>query len=505
MSGREPLWLCLHFAQLALDVFHGGDDNRGNGNGSEDDSAHDDSARPLAVIERRVVHCANRDNLPAGLALATAQALYPDLLALERQPEREREHLQQLAHWAYQFTPGVAIAPRNSLLLEIGSCRRLYRGAHRLLKMLRRSLRQRRQAAHFGLAHTPKAAWLLAHCGSEPALHGDRVDASALRRQLAAIPVAVLDIDDDTRQSLDHMGIATLGALQRLPAAALGKRFGAHCIDYLQKLAGAVPDPQAFFTPLPCFQHGLAFIDGVAHRDMLLFPMKRLLQMLDDYLRARQLQGHALQWRLCDAHRVQAEFSVELSRAQNRWPTLLELSRLKLEQITLSASVFAIHLTCEKFFEAIPAPQQLFPDHNDRSEAAAALIDRLRARVGNTALQHIAARSSHWPELAWRALTPVAGAAKNALNDESEQRAASLAQRPLWLLPKPQPLSGHDDQPCWPTPLALLRGPERIGNHWWQEEAAERDYYVARNERGVICWIYRDRVTQRWYLHGLFA
>ncbi|HET8712031.1 MAG TPA: DNA polymerase Y family protein [Spongiibacteraceae bacterium] len=475
---REPLWLCLHFTRLALDVF-----------------ALPDNARAIAVIEQRRVHCANRDNLPAGLSLVTAQALHPDLLALERNPERENDYLQQLAHWAYQFTPGVVIANDNSLLLEIGSCRRLYRGIANLLQRLRHALQERQQTAAFGLAHTPKASWLLAHCELEPALHGDAVDKKLLRRQLASVPVSLLEIDSEAQRALAQMGLTTLGALHDLPAAALGKRFGADCIDYLQKLAGTSPDPQSFFTPAARFQHGLAFIDGVAQRQMLLFPMKRLLQTLDDYLRARQLHCHTLRWQLFDAHRLQVEFSIELSRAQHRWHDLLELSRLKLEQIASIESVFSMQLLCEDFFEQMPSARQLFPDENDQREAAAALADRLQARLGKSALQHLTVQNSHWPESAWCEST-----------DASSPDATAIeALRPLWLLPSPRPLTQRDQQPCWQTPLTLLRGPERIGNHWWQEDACERDYYIARDERGLTCWIYCERVTLRWFLHGLFA
>ncbi|HEY3699068.1 MAG TPA: DNA polymerase Y family protein [Spongiibacteraceae bacterium] len=534
-SQRDSLWLGLHFTQLALDVFDTGD-----------------NAQPIAVIEQRYVHCANRDNLEPGLALATAHALYPDLRALERQPERERELLHNLAYWAYQFTPGVVIGNNNTLLLEIGSCRRLYRGIKNLLKKLRAALAQRKQQCAFGLAHTPKAAWLLAQYGCEPALsidklHADKLDRHLLQRQLAELPIDLLEADADTHLALKQMGLSTLGALHDIPLAALGKRFGDFFIQYLQQVHGEWPDPQLFFTPTPRFQQGLVFIDGIAQRQMLLFPMKRLLHSLCDYLRARQLHCHTLLWQLFDAHRVQAEFSIELSRTQNDWHTLLELSRLKLEQVPLTALVLSLALQSEDFFETLPTSQQLFPDENDQREAACALIDKLQARLGNNALQRIAIQESYWPEESWRccaldidivpanrrsalvfattrresihggsetaSMPPTVAANTKAdrlataaqRNFKKEMQGKSFSPRPLWLLPQPQLLQQRDNHPCWPTPLTLLRGPERIGNHWWQKNAEERDYYIARNQRSVVCWIFRDRNTQQWFLHGLFG
>lgn len=478
---HDSWWLCLHFARLALDIFTLNDDTR-----------------TVAVIEQRLIHCANRDNLPPGLSLATAYALHPDLMALERNSERERDYLQQLAHWAYQFTPGVVVANRNSLLLEIGSCRRLHKGLRNLLNTIRRSLNKRQQYADFGLAHTPKSAWLLAQCGYSPVLQNNAVDEKKLNHQLNAVPIAALEISIDAQDALEKMGFRTLGAICGLPSVALGKRFGTPFIDYVKKVRGESADPQQFFIPAARFQHGIAFIDGIPQRQMLLFPMKRLLQMLGDYLRARQLQCHTLHWQLFDAHRVQAEFSLELSRTQNSWKDLLELSRLKLDQIALSHAVFSINLICENFFEASPVATQLFPDDNDQHEAAASLVDRLKTKLGKNALQYVALHDSYWPEMAWQYHS-------NTPAPTNHRSTPSNSHRPLWLLPQPKLLTPRHNKPYWQTPLTLVRGPERIGNHWWQEEECERDYYIARNDSGVICWIFYERISQRWFLHGFFA
>jgi protein ImuB len=53
--------------------------------------------------------------------------------------------------------------------------------------------------------------------------------------------------------------------------------------------------------------------------------------------------------------------------------------------------------------------------------------------------------------------------------------------------------------------LQLLRGPERIETGWWDGGDVRRDYYVARDQRGVQLWIYHDLREARWYLHGLFG
>ena len=68
---------------------------------------------------------------------------------------------------------------------------------------------------------------------------------------------------------------------------------------------------------------------------------------------------------------------------------------------------------------------------------------------------------------------------------------------------QPRSACGSD---AGPTPLELLSGPERIETGWWDGREVLRDYFVARDERGVRLWIYRDRCEPHgWYLHGLFG
>ena len=62
---------------------------------------------PLAIVEGppqrlAVIHCnaaARAAGVAPGMKLAAAQALARELIALERQPERERDALAELAGW----------------------------------------------------------------------------------------------------------------------------------------------------------------------------------------------------------------------------------------------------------------------------------------------------------------------------------------------------------------------------------------------------------------------
>ena len=53
--------------------------------------------------------------------------------------------------------------------------------------------------------------------------------------------------------------------------------------------------------------------------------------------------------------------------------------------------------------------------------------------------------------------------------------------------------------------LSILRGPERIETGWWDGRDAARDYYEAEDPDGARLWVYRERRTGEWFLHGVFG
>jgi len=52
--------------------------------------------------------------------------------------------------------------------------------------------------------------------------------------------------------------------------------------------------------------------------------------------------------------------------------------------------------------------------------------------------------------------------------------------------------------------LATCVGPERIETGWWRGPHIQRDYYRMTTQDGRRGWIFRDRATGRWFLHGWF-
>ena len=71
----------------------------------------------------------------------------------------------------------------------------------------------------------------------------------------------------------------------------------------------------------------------------------------------------------------------------------------------------------------------------------------------------------------------------------------------MWLLDAPLPLAED---------LILEQGPERIESGWWDGKGVARDYYIAHQTnahppQGAKLWVFQERQSKRWYLHGIFA
>jgi protein ImuB len=145
-----------------------------------------------------------------------------------------------------------------------------------------------------------------------------------------------------------------------------------------------------------------------------------------------------------------------------------------------------------------PSPRSLFPElepveEGRGAEALTALLDLLRARLGDGAVQALSNLRDPRPE----SVLP-AGAKAPPLK--------GAGPRPLWLLDPPEPLRHHRGLPYRGGRLTLEGERERIETGWWDGRPIARDYFIAHAGDGQRLWVYRDlREQGGWYLHGLFG
>lgn len=508
------LWLCLRFPLLPLEVFQ------------LHPLESEDGTEPVIVADRqRVLLCnapARSKGVKPGVSLATARALSPKSRCFERDLQLEKQALESLAYSCYHLTPAVALCTADSqpeksekktpllatdsLRLEISGCLRLFKGLSGLLNTLKQTLVDHGYSYRTSLAPTPGTAFLLNYSNTDTIPLFDKISGKLnhsqdFARLLAALPLSALPYNRQLQKKFKATGFCCLGDLLRLPHAAIGKRYGKDFLTHLQQLSGKTPDPQSAITLPPRFNQSLSFDNTITAADMLVFPMQRLLRALCGYLHGRRLHCSRINWHLSLLDGGTESIVLQLSQPQNQFAHFLALSRLQLEGQKLKSPVASLRLHVNHLYPAAEQSSDLFNHHSGgREEDMAAVLDKLRARLGPEAVYRLAPMDNHIPEQAWRK------ADVDVSNSDSTGSHEHQPPRPLWLLQPPPPLRIVNHMPYWHGELEILNGPERIESCWWQQ-AICRDYFVARHRDGsnTLCWIYRDRLTNGWFLHGTFA
>lgn len=471
------LWIALHLPQLPLEAFQRGLP----------------SPEPCAVAERqRILVCdakAAARGLRAGMPVSAAFALAPNLRLRERDAAAETEALLGIAAWAMQCTPNVALDFPDLALLEVSGSLKLFGGLGEIEARLRQGLAAMGYSIRLAAAPTPRAASWFARAGR----HCLIADAALLERELSALPVSVLQCEEE--EALSSIGVRSIGELLALPRDGLARRFGQGLLDALDQALGRLPDPHGFCVLPEKFYAAIELPAEATQAEALLFAAKRLLAQLEGFLAARAAGTRQMLISLAHRHAPATRIELGMVAPCREAAHFALLLRERLQQTALPLPVCAIALEVKAIEPLEHCNQNLFADELREQGNWQRLVERLRARLGNAAVHGMALRADHRPE---QASLPAEPGAK--------QLALDFKLRPFWLLDRPQALAENDSVPCHDGPLKLLAGPERIESGWWDGADVARDYFVARAANEALLWVYRERrPAGAWYLHGIFS
>jgi protein ImuB len=469
-------WACCHLPSLSLEVF-------------------ESSAAPRIVIDgpaqRAFVHEADARARSAGVRigqpLAAARASCADLVVLRRDAAAEAMRLQTLALHAYGLSSHVVSCPPDALLLEVGASLRLFDGWPAIRTRLRLAFEAEGHAMRVALTPTPQAARLFARSRDGFAI----ASLEKLGRCLDAVPLAHSLLADGHRQLLHAIGVRTLGEARRLPASALARRTGTELIAHLDRLYGALPDPQSLWQPPTRFALRCEFDYGIETSPALRFPLQRLTRELARHLQARDAAVLRFELRFGHEGRAASAMPVGLRTPLRQADALFDAARNRLEQHALAAPAHWLELIAEDLPAFAPPATDLFDAASRGSVDWDTLVERLRARLGDEAVNTVMAWPEHRPELAWRRGESRGGEAA---------ASCPAPTRPIWLLPKPQPLRARIDR--------FAGGDaERIESGWWDGDDARRDYRIADLDTGQRAWLFRAAGDEDapWMVHGWFG
>ena len=419
--------------------------------------------------------------MPPGMRLSAAHALLADVATVEHDAQAEARWHRFLAAWAYRHSSLVSAQWPGCVVLEARASFQLLGPWPRFEARLREELTALGFTHRIALAPTPRAARVLAGLRDGMAV----TSAPAMQDILAKVPVRRAALPEDCGERLHRMGVRDLRALRALPRDSLRRRFGLELLSHVDRLYGEADDPLDCYAPPDHFDGRIELGYEVEHHPPLLFPLRRLIDDLCTYLSIRDGGVQRFVLRL-EHEGLHTDVEVGLLAAEREPAMLFELTRNRLERVSIPKPVVAMRLLARELPPFVPASRDLFDTRAQQTLPWPQLRERLRARLGDEAVYRVAPAGDPRPERAWRrddgrlAVVPV------------------LPPRPAWLLPRPVPLRGHG--------LRIVSGPERLESGWWDGEDARRDYYVLETAQGQRAWAFAPPGEQGgWMLHGWFA
>lgn len=456
----------------------------------------------------------------AGMMLADARTLCPQLKVAPSDPAGDLAFLEKLALWAQRWGPWSAMDPPDGVIVDVTAVAHLFGGEQRLLADARAMIGARDLAVRLAIAPTAGAAWALAHYGAQDAILSADEDATSF---LSDLPVAALRLDEDVLTVLRRLGLKRIEDLQGVGRDALQRRFrnrkspASNPLLRLDQIMGRLPEPLLPVVPqqMPLVQRRL--MEPIRHRALLDQVLSDLAQDM-----ARELEGQGKGARRLELGlwRVDGEVLVralELSSATRDASHIARLFTAKLDDVDAGFGIETVRLRAS-WAEPLALDQaDIEASAELHGTSLSAFLDRLAVRLGAEAIRHPVPRASHIPERAQNWQAP--------LDPETVPQGKPVFNlRPLKMLARPEQIAvlyttpdGFPQRFRWRGQVydvERVEGPERIAPEWWRAKSITRlrDYYRVEDKSGRRFWLYRNGIIgdgrggmPDWFLQGIYG
>ncbi len=461
---------------------------------------------------------ARRAGVRAGMSLAQARAVLPDLVARGRDPSGEASAHEALLDTARGLSPLVEDAGEDLALAGVEGMEALFpgpAGAVRLGHTAIRAAEGMGLPVRVGIAGNRLAARLAARRPASPTV----VPPGGEREFLAPLPLAELGLAPGLAATLERWGLATLGELAALPAGEVRRRLGPEGEAAWRAARGEDPRPLVPHHPPPVLVEGLELEWPLATLEPLLLVLEELLERLAGRLLARGSACAALEAELtlepggCDRRSLRLPAPTTETRA------LLGLLRLELEGRPPEAPVAAVRCLARPD-RPRRAQLTLFGAPELSPAALATVLARAAAMLGPDRVGSPRPADRHLPGAV--ETVPFEPPSPPRSRPEPPRGRGLLAVRTLR---PPVPLEaileesspGDGGAPVLRSlrsaPGAAVHiqglvrvaaGPWRCEEGWWSGEPVDRDYWDVELSDGRIYRVFRDNREGSWHADGVY-
>lgn len=461
------------------------------------------------MLIKAVSPAAMKKGISAGMVVADARAILPELKIFHDKPGIEEKLLKSLAIWCLRFTPIAAPDLPDGLLLEISGCPHLWGGEQPYLNDIITKLKGAGYTVKAAIADTIGAAYAEARYGKCSSI----VEPGQQMEAISLLPPAALRLDTPVLERMRQLGFYKAGSFIKMPRSALRRRFGQELLNRIDQASGQAIEVLEPVQPPVEFQKRLPCLEPIKTRTGIEIALKMLLEQLCKQLLQESKGLRVASFKSYRLDGTVQKIEIGTNRPVRNTPHLLKLFEQKIDKIQPEFGI-------ELFVLEAPATENLSAQQESiwgaagvdgESEELTNLLDRIGGRIGAGAINRYLPVEHYWPE---RSIIPA-----SSLFEKPATAWRIDRPRPIRLLSSPEPIKVVFPIPDYPPMLFIYKGkihnikkadgPERIEREWWLDKSLVRDYYVVEDEEGARYWLFRsghysnDRAE--WFLHGFFA
>jgi len=475
------------------------------------------------MIVRQCCNYARQRGVQTGMTLALARALLPQAQISRFNPDRDKKALRSLARYAMRFTPAVGIEENKSddplyhgLILDISGTERLHKSEEELCYLILKQLKAKQIQAKLAIAPTVGAAWALSRYKNESI---NILKSGSIEKALSALPVQALRINQETTRMLAEVGIVFVEDLLKIAKQSLYKRYGPELLLRLNQSSGRIEEPikkidlPSNFDCTQEFDPPLEKHESIHHAIMTLMS-----EVFNKLAKEKKKAGYfALMIKSIDINGTEKSIHKEISlhTATESFSHIANILFSLIESLQISGNVALIAIRPGNIETSINQQDDFIDGKKaENLRISEELLNNLFMRLGENGIKRIRFEESYIPEKSFSY-----SSIKESSKSYGSNRERFSPERPPYLLPYPQEIKAlalmpdkHPSSITWKgKQLKITKGTnlERISEEWWQKpsfnERRNRDYFKVQDQYGRWLWVFRQRASLKWYVHGLWV
>lgn len=452
---------------------------------------------------------AKTKGLHAGMVVADARVILPDLKIIDDDITLSNKLLKKLCLYCIRFTPVAAVDTPNGVILDASGCAHLWSTEESYLKSIINKFKDFGFHVRAAMADTIGAAWAICHYGKVKAI----INLNEQREAILSLPPAALRLDAGILERLKKLGLYRISSFINMQRSALRRRFGEQLLLRLDQVLGNKEEFIKSLQPIEPYTERLPCLEPIQTAVGIEIALQQLLENL---CRRMKKESKGLRDVTFKGYRIDGKtecISINTNHPSSNVKHLFKLFEIKITTIEPALGIELFTLEASKVEDVTALQETLWTSNGSlESKELAELLDHFESKFGNNITHRYLPAEHHLPERSIKLATSLKEKSTISWNEDKV--------RPIQLLKEPQPIEVTAPLPDYPPMNFRYKGKlhtikkadacERIEAEWWQQTGLHRDYYIVEDDEGKRYWLFRlgyyiaDK-TPAWFIHGFFA